>query len=176
MRHLRAPRRPAGTTEVDAHTALFALTSLAFMSFPFGVATAASIRVGNLLGEGKPRAAKAAGVLLMQHHICSDSARGSGSACVVLDVDVLLVCSLSVQPVSSLDLVRRLDVHCYRRRLSVVDRAALPGLQKSSWHPVCQRPRRHQGELTASVSVTSHSSPFSPDCCCCCRWWPLYAP
>ena len=48
---------------MDAHTCMFGVVSVAFMSFPFGVATAASIRVGNLLGEGKPRAAKAAGQL-----------------------------------------------------------------------------------------------------------------
>ena len=46
---------------VDAHTCMFGVVSVAFMSFPFGVATAASIRVGNLLGAGRPQAAKAAG-------------------------------------------------------------------------------------------------------------------
>jgi MATE family multidrug resistance protein len=35
-----------------------------FISFPFGVATAATIRVGNLLGGGRPQQARIAGAAL----------------------------------------------------------------------------------------------------------------
>jgi multidrug resistance protein, MATE family len=42
----------AGTVELDAHTAMLTLCVFLFISFPFGVATASTIRVGNLLGAG----------------------------------------------------------------------------------------------------------------------------
>jgi multidrug resistance protein, MATE family len=38
--------------ELDAHTAMLTLCVFLFISFPFGVATASTIRVGNLLGAG----------------------------------------------------------------------------------------------------------------------------
>lgn len=43
--------------QVDAHVALLTVNSFSFVSFPFGIATAATIRVGNLLGAGNPQQA-----------------------------------------------------------------------------------------------------------------------
>ena len=43
--------------QVDAHVALLSVNSFAFVSFPFGIATAATIRVGNLLGARRPQLA-----------------------------------------------------------------------------------------------------------------------
>lgn len=43
--------------QVDAHVALLTVNSFAFVSFPFGIGTAATIRVGNLLGAGRPQMA-----------------------------------------------------------------------------------------------------------------------
>jgi multidrug resistance protein, MATE family len=40
--------------------ALLTIIAFNFMSFPYGVATAATIRVGNLLGAGRPAAARCA--------------------------------------------------------------------------------------------------------------------
>jgi multidrug resistance protein, MATE family len=40
--------------QVDAHVALLSVYAFAFGSFPFGIATAATIRVGNLLGANRP--------------------------------------------------------------------------------------------------------------------------
>ena len=51
----------AGTVELDAHTAILTLCVFLFISFPFGVATASTIRVGNLLGAGRPQQARLAG-------------------------------------------------------------------------------------------------------------------
>lgn len=50
-----------GTVELDAHTAILTLCVFLFISFPFGVATASTIRVGNLLGAGQPHQARLAG-------------------------------------------------------------------------------------------------------------------
>ena len=52
-----------GTVPLDAHLAMLQLATLAFLSLPFAVAIAATIRVGNLLGAGKPRAARTAGAV-----------------------------------------------------------------------------------------------------------------
>lgn len=38
----------AGTVQVGAHTALLTLCVLIYMAVPFGIATAATIRVGNV--------------------------------------------------------------------------------------------------------------------------------
>lgn len=59
----RQPLQPlhAGTIEVDAHTAMLTLSVFLFLSFPFGIATASTIRVGNLLGAGQPDTAKVSG-------------------------------------------------------------------------------------------------------------------
>ena len=53
-----------GTIALDAHTAILTLCVFLFISFPFGVATAATIRVGNLLGGGRPQQARIAGAAL----------------------------------------------------------------------------------------------------------------
>jgi Na+-driven multidrug efflux pump len=50
-----------GTVPLDAHLTMLQLATLAFLSLPFAVAVASTIRVGNLLGAGHPRAAKTAG-------------------------------------------------------------------------------------------------------------------
>ena len=47
--------------QVDAHTAMLTVTTFNFLSFPFGIGIAATIRVGNLLGANRPVAARAAG-------------------------------------------------------------------------------------------------------------------
>lgn len=47
--------------QVDAHVAMLTVIAFNFLSFPFGIAVAATIRVGNLLGAGRPAAARAAG-------------------------------------------------------------------------------------------------------------------
>lgn len=47
-----------GTVEVGAHTALLTLCVFVYMAVPFGIATAATIRVGNMLGAGNPSAAQ----------------------------------------------------------------------------------------------------------------------
>ena len=52
---------PAGTIEVDAHTSLLTLCEFTFVTVPFGIATATTIRVGNMLGANRPGAAKRAG-------------------------------------------------------------------------------------------------------------------
>ena len=56
-----------GTIALDAHTAILTLCVFLFISFPFGVATAATIRVGNLLGGGRPQQARIAGATLPLH-------------------------------------------------------------------------------------------------------------
>lgn len=46
-----------GGMQVDAHVALLTVNTFAFVSLPFGIATAATIRVGNLLGSKRPQQA-----------------------------------------------------------------------------------------------------------------------
>ena len=51
-----------GTVPLDAHLTMLQLATLAFLSLPFAVAVAATIRgLSQLLGAGDPRAAKTAG-------------------------------------------------------------------------------------------------------------------
>eukprot|EP00884_Botryococcus_braunii_P017297 jgi/Botrbrau1/4250/Bobra.0044s0045.1 len=52
-----------GTVEVDAHTALLTLCEFAYVTLPFGIATAATIRVGNTLGAGRPHLARRSGYM-----------------------------------------------------------------------------------------------------------------
>mmetsp|Transcript_7620 Transcript_7620/g.22493 ORF Transcript_7620/g.22493 Transcript_7620/m.22493 type:complete len:596 (+) Transcript_7620:1342-3129(+) len=52
-----------GTVELDAHTAMLTLCVFLFISFPFGVATASTIRVGNLLGAGLGQQARLSGMV-----------------------------------------------------------------------------------------------------------------
>lgn len=49
-----------GPAEVAAHAGVFAITSLCYIALPFALATAATIRVGNLLGAGRGRRAATA--------------------------------------------------------------------------------------------------------------------
>ncbi len=49
-----------GTVPLDAHTVLYSLASFTYMSFPVGVATAATVRVGHLLGGQRAAQAKTA--------------------------------------------------------------------------------------------------------------------
>lgn len=44
-----------GKVAVSAHAALLGICTYTFISFPFAIATAATIRVGNLLGAGQAR-------------------------------------------------------------------------------------------------------------------------
>lgn len=48
---------------MDAHTSLLTLCEFTFVTVPFGIATATTIRVGNMLGANKPGAAQRAGEL-----------------------------------------------------------------------------------------------------------------
>lgn len=48
---------------MDAHSILLTFCVFIYMSFPFGVSTAATIRVGNLVGANRPSEAKLAGKL-----------------------------------------------------------------------------------------------------------------
>ena len=71
-------RRPCaalntGTVQLDAHTAVMMLLEFLYISFPFGIATSATIRVGNLLGAGRPREARVAG----RHAVWLDALMGT---------------------------------------------------------------------------------------------------
>lgn len=59
----------AGTVQLDAHTAMLTLCAFLFLSMPFGVATASTIRVGNLLGAGLGQQARISGDLAFM--LCS---------------------------------------------------------------------------------------------------------
>eukprot|EP00892_Ulva_mutabilis_P001187 jgi/Ulvmu1/11069/UM007_0251.1 len=50
-----------GVVPIDAHVTLLTVITFNFISFPFGIAVAATIRVGNMLGAGRPESARAAG-------------------------------------------------------------------------------------------------------------------
>ena len=70
-----------GEAQVDAHALLLTCCVAIYMGFPFGMSTAATIRVGNLVGANRPAEARLSGpvlafqVLLFQIRICiSDSA------------------------------------------------------------------------------------------------------
>ncbi len=55
-------RTYAGQAQVDAHSILLTFCAFIYVSFPFGVSTAATIRVGNLVGANRPSEARLAGV------------------------------------------------------------------------------------------------------------------
>lgn len=52
---MRAPPHAGlmGQKETAAHAALLSLCTFCYNAFPFAVSTAGTIRVGNLLGEGR---------------------------------------------------------------------------------------------------------------------------
>ena len=52
----------AGQAQVDAHSILLTFCAFIYVSFPFGVSTAATIRVGNLVGANRPSEARLAGM------------------------------------------------------------------------------------------------------------------
>jgi MATE family multidrug resistance protein len=52
-----------GPVTTAAHSALLSMIGLSFVSFPFAIATAATIRVGNLVGAGRPHSAHKCGYL-----------------------------------------------------------------------------------------------------------------
>ena len=41
-----------GPSQLDAHVAMLSIIAFNYISFPYGIANAATIRIGNLLGEG----------------------------------------------------------------------------------------------------------------------------
>ena len=51
----------AGESQVDAHALLLTCCVAIYMSFPFGMSTAATIRVGNLVGGNRPAEARLSG-------------------------------------------------------------------------------------------------------------------
>ena len=60
-----------------AHNVLLQLCEFSYVALPFGIATASTIRVGNMLGAGRPEIAKRSGaspdnvlyLVLNQHHM-----------------------------------------------------------------------------------------------------------
>lgn len=54
----------AGEAQVDAHALLLTCCVAIYMGFPFGMSTAATIRVGNLVGANKPAEARLSGPAL----------------------------------------------------------------------------------------------------------------
>ncbi|KAL3161013.1 hypothetical protein ABBQ38_009396 [Trebouxia sp. C0009 RCD-2024] len=52
-----------GQAQVDAHSILLTFCAFIYVSFPFGISTAATIRVGNLVGANRPSEARLAGFL-----------------------------------------------------------------------------------------------------------------
>ncbi|DBA94578.1 hypothetical protein WJX77_010461 [Trebouxia sp. C0004] len=52
-----------GQAQVDAHSILLTFCAFIYVSFPFGVSTAATIRVGNLVGANRASEARLAGFL-----------------------------------------------------------------------------------------------------------------
>lgn len=59
----------AGQAQVDAHSILLTFCAFIYVSFPFGVSTAATIRVGNLVGANQPAEARLAGMQLLKLHV-----------------------------------------------------------------------------------------------------------
>ena len=59
----------AGQAQVDAHSILLTFCAFIYVSFPFGVSTAATIRVGNLVGANQPAEARLAGMQLLQVYV-----------------------------------------------------------------------------------------------------------
>ncbi len=50
-----------GTVQVDAHNVMLTLCEFSYVALPFGIATAATIRVGNMLGAGNHASARRSG-------------------------------------------------------------------------------------------------------------------
>ncbi len=58
----------AGTIQVDAHNVLLQLCEFSYVALPFGIATAATIRVGNMLGAGNWQSARRSGAPAANRH------------------------------------------------------------------------------------------------------------
>ena len=60
---------------------MLTLCEFSYVALPFGIATAATIRVGNMLGAGKHKAAKTSGkthiALHMRSHLCPQPSSAS---------------------------------------------------------------------------------------------------
>ena len=56
-----------GEAQVDAHALLLTCCVAIYMGFPFGMSTAATIRVGNLVGANRPAEARLSGIAYMHH-------------------------------------------------------------------------------------------------------------
>ena len=50
---------------MDAHNVMLTLCEFSYVALPFGIATAATIRVGNMLGAGNHASARRSGVFLL---------------------------------------------------------------------------------------------------------------
>ena len=72
-----------GTTSLDAHITMLNICAFTFLSVPFALGIAASIRVGHSLGAGKPAEAKATAkvaVLLVLWRVLATSGGGDAPA------------------------------------------------------------------------------------------------
>jgi len=68
-----------GNKTLDANTVMMSVSSFTFIAFPFGVAAAASIRIGNLLGAQRPGRAYIAALV-----------------CIILSVSFMTICGLCI--------------------------------------------------------------------------------
>jgi MATE family multidrug resistance protein len=59
-----------GTTELDAHIITLTIATFIFLSFPFAVGIAASIRVGQLVGDGSAADARRSGIISLVLSVC----------------------------------------------------------------------------------------------------------
>ena len=64
---------------MDAHNAMLTLCEFSYVTLPFGVATAATIRVGNMLGAGNHKTAKTSGKAHIALPICTSVCPESSS-------------------------------------------------------------------------------------------------
>ena len=75
-----------GTIEVDAHNVVLTICEFSYVAVPFGIATAATIRVGNMLGANNPESARRSGAppchYLMVGRSCPLSQSGKCLLCV----------------------------------------------------------------------------------------------
>ena len=56
-----------GTIEVDAHNVVLTICEFSYVAVPLGIATAATIRVGNMLGANNPESARRSGEPPLPH-------------------------------------------------------------------------------------------------------------
>jgi MATE family multidrug resistance protein len=65
-----------GDVSLNAHVILLSASAFTFVTFPLAVATAATIRAGNMLGAGKPRTARMASILCLSASVAAMSIMG----------------------------------------------------------------------------------------------------